>query len=158
MFETKEEITGAVDAIYAIAQTLERGQILTHEAIRSVLGTEPHVGSWDHIVNRVRKRIQDERGIATWPENTVGYKLLTTVEQLDVPVLRLKRAARQARRGRKSVEALPEKSLTMHQRRVRLFMVERAKVGESAIRREIRDMTTEVKPTATLPRKPVPVK
>jgi hypothetical protein len=63
---------------------------------------------------------------------------------------------RQVRRGRKSLNALPEKGLTTNQRRARIFMLDRLKDTEQAIRRSIRDQR-QVRPTPTIPRRPVTV-
>jgi hypothetical protein len=154
MYESKEEITVAADAVYALARKLDRGDILTHQAITRVLHLAPHQGRWDHIVNKVRKRLEGERGIATWPEIGVGYKLLTPPETLELPTWRNKRAARQMRRGRKSLQALPDNILSLHQRRSKLFLIDRQKESERALRREMRAQVAQLKPTQTLPRRP----
>lgn len=154
MFETSEEVTAAVDAVYALTVHMGRGQILTHAEIGRVLGLNPHEGRWGHVMRKVRRRLEEERGISTWPETTVGYRLCTPAEQLELPGRRLRRAMRQAKRGRKSVEALPDKSLSLHQRRLKAFMIERSRETERSLRRDVRDLTQEVKPTVTLPRRP----
>ena len=155
MIPSRDDITEAVDSVYKLTRDLNRGDVLTHQAIRSVLNVEPHTGSWGHVMRKVRKRLQDERGIATWPETTVGYRLCTASEQLELPERRLRRAARQARRGRMSVEALPDRSLTLHQRRIKQFMTDRARESELRIKREARAMSAETKPTPVLPRRPI---
>lgn len=155
MIPSRDDITESVDAVYKLTVDLNRGDVLTHQAIRSVLNVEPHTGSWGHVMRKVRKRLQDERGIATWPETTVGYRLCTASEQLELPERRLRRAARQARRGRMSVEALPDRSLTLHQRRIKQFMTDRARESELRIKREARAMSAETKPTPVLPRRPI---
>lgn len=153
MFEADVEITQAVENVYALTAALGRGDVLTHEAIAGALSLSPHEGRWDHIVGRVRRRLEAERGISTWPEHTVGYRLCSREEQLAIPLKRMKRAYRQVRRGRKSVEALPEAGLTFHQRRLKAFMVEHAKASEQGIRREAREQEAQLKPSETLPRR-----
>lgn len=157
MFDAKEEIGEAVEAVYALTADLARGDVLTHAAVRAVLGVDPHTGPWGHVMRKVRRRLERDRGVATWPETTVGYKLLTAAEQLELPARRARRGLRQVRRGRASVDALPEKSLTLHQRRVRAFLSERGKEAERALRREIRAAGEALRPTPTLPRRPAPV-
>jgi hypothetical protein len=157
MFAEVEEIGAAVEALFEIASNLNRGEILTHEQIQSVLGVGPHEGRWDHIVGRVRRRLEKERGIATWPETTVGYKLATVQEQLvDIPKRRQQRGMRQLRRGRKSVLALPEKSLTMNQRRIRATTIDSVREAERHLRREMKVQKTLATPTQTGPRRSLP--
>jgi hypothetical protein len=103
----------------------------------------------------VRRRLERERGISTWPDPTVGYKLCTTAEQLRIPVLRARRAIRQVRRGRRSVEALPEKSLTVNQRRARAFLAERSRESELSLRRDARQLEKQARPTPVQPRRRV---
>lgn len=154
MFESNEQIGGWVEAIYAICRDLNRGDVLTHAMVKGILDCEPHTGPWGHVVRKVRRRLQDERGIATWPEREVGYKLCTASEQLALPAERLRRGIRQVRRGRRSVEALPTRGLTMHQRMSQAFAAERSRDAERAMRAELRQLTREAAPAARLPRRP----
>ena len=85
------EVQAAIDKIFALTANLDRGDTLTHDAIREVLHLEPHQGRWGHIMNQVRRRLEREHGIATWADYTVGYRLLTEVEQLQVPTWRTKK-------------------------------------------------------------------
>ena len=154
MISEKQVITDSVDAVYALMGDLNRGDILTHEAIQSVLGVAPHQGSWDHVVNRARRRLERERGISTWPAPTIGYELCTTARQLEIPAIRTRRGMRQIRRARRSVNALPEKGLTVNQRRARIFMIERLKDTERTLRRELKGQQEQIRPTPTIPRRP----
>jgi len=130
MFEVNPEVAEAVEAVYLLASTLGRGDVLAHSAISKELGLGPHEGYWGRVVSKVRRRLQEERGIATWPVPMVGYRLLTREEQLQLPEWRMRRGLRQVRRGRGSLLALPEKGLTLHQRRSRMFMLDRMKETE----------------------------
>lgn len=154
MFDQKPDIAHAVDAVHALTTSLGRGQVLTHEMIQQTINLYPHEGAWDHIVNKVRRMLQDERGIATWPVIGVGYRLLTQSEQLLVPEWRMKRGLRQVRRGRKSLAALPETGLSVNQRRARVFMLDRLADTERSLRREIKGQQEQTRPTPTIPRRP----
>lgn len=154
MLAEKPEVRDAVDAVYALTVNLNRGDILTHGAIEGVLGLRPHEGSWDHVVNRARRRLERERGISTLPAITVGYELCTTARQLEIPAIRTRRGIRQLRRARNSVNALPEKGLTMNQRRSRIFMIERLKDTERTLRTELKGQQEQLRPTPTIPRRP----
>lgn len=125
MIERNEAYTKMIAVLYAKAERLERGDVLDHETIRGVVGVGPHEGHWQHCVNKVRRRLQKERGIASWPVHGVGYKLLTVQEQAEMlPRKRLARAGRQVRRARASLAALPDGALTFHQRRLKAAQAE----------------------------------
>ena len=147
MFEASEGITRAVDAVYALTLSLKRGEILRHGSIRGVLGMAPHVGCWDHVVRRVVDRVLDARGIQMWPEHTVGYKMMTVQEQLDVPRRRMKRAVRQMVKGRISQEKFLDADLTDYQQMVRSRNVEALSDAEVEMRRRVREHRIMSKPT-----------
>jgi AraC-like DNA-binding protein len=156
MYEENAEITEAVEAVYSIASSLNRGSILTHEQIRSVLGIKPHEGIWDYVLHKVRRRLERERGIATWASYTVGYRLLSHAEQLEALTWRVRKGLRQVRKGRGHVEALPDRGLTLHQRRLRSILVDQAREAETTLRRELRDQRRTIRPIETQPRRPLP--
>jgi hypothetical protein len=153
-FQPTEEVTRKVDAVYALLAGLSRGQVLGHEAIQEVLGVPPHTGSWSWVMRKARRRLEDEKGVAVWPDYTVGYRLCTVAEQLQLPGRRLRRAVRQVRRGRRSVEALPFRGLTPHQRRSQLFLAERSLDVERSLQRELRTQAESLRSTPTVPRRP----
>jgi hypothetical protein len=156
MFESRAEIAAAVDAVYAILDTLQRGDVLRHDQVREAIGLRPHEGSWDHIVYRAFDLLRENKGIAFWHVRTVGYELLTPARTLEViPLKRVKKAYRQLRRVERDVEALPERELTLQQRRLRLFELDRVKERKVELRREHRALALLIRPTATLPRRPV---
>jgi hypothetical protein len=157
MFETSEEIRRLTDEVYALTEDLTRGDTLTHEAIKNVLYVEPHEGAWDHVVNRARRRLQDARGIATWPDVTVGYRLLTTSEQLvDLPRWRDLKASRQHRRALRSLVALPERGLSRGQRRTRAMLIQAEREHLRHLGRELRERAILAAPSRVTPRRPDP--
>ncbi len=157
MIEAKPEIRDAVDALYGVASSLKRGEILTHEAIGETIGLQPYEGRWALIVARVRNRLESVDGIATWPVNGVGFELLTPARQLEIPRYRLKRAIKQVRKSKRSVSALPEKGLSFSQRRIREAILERLPDAERNLRAEFRVMAQLTKPSPTVARPQVPV-
>lgn len=151
-----ESIQTAVDAVYQLTEELQRGEILMHTAIEQVLGIKPHEGRWDHIINKVRRRMEKERGIATWYSVTVGYKLLTEVETLrDLPVIRMKKAKRQIRRAKRSILALPESGLTMNQRKARHVQIALLGDQERGLRRDLKEQDALLTLRPMAPRRPV---
>lgn len=128
-----------VDTVYGLLTELGRGDVLAHDAIRAVLGVEPHEGRWDHVVGRARRRLLRENGIATWPEVTVGYRLLTVRETLtDLPARRVRKARSQVRRLRGEVCALPDGELSDHQLRRKAFLEDRVRDLKRTMRDEQR--------------------
>lgn len=157
MIDAKDEISKATDAIYELFGSLDRGDTLTHEVIEQALGVRPHQGRWNRVVGKARRRLQRERGIATWVvELGVGYKLLTRAEQLELPGWRIKRATRQFVWGRKSLEEMTEKGLTDHQRRFRQLSIERSREMEQSSRAELRAREALLKPSDVHPRPMLP--
>lgn len=153
MFEADERTASMCERLWLACEPLGQGDVLTHEVVRSILGCERHTEHWPHCVGKVRKRLEKERGIATWPEHAVGYRLLTDSETLEfLPYKRAMKALRQYRKVRRSVEALPDASLTEYQRRHRLFVIEQAREAERSIRRDLKEQEAVIRPTPVLPR------
>lgn len=160
MFEKSVEVAEQVSLVYDHASKLERGQLLTHRAVTSILGVAPHEGSYDHVVRVVRRRMlnEDPRGIAMWPVTGVGYRLCTVEEQLEIPTRLARRGLRRFRWGRKSGEAIPVNDLTDHQHRIQSATAQRMKALEDAMRDEIGQQVREIRPTPVMPRRPYPVR
>ena len=153
MFERKEDIQRDVDRVYALFLDHDRGDVVTHRAIQAVLNVPIHSPRWAHVLRRVRARIQREREIATWPATTIGYRLLTTREQIqELPIWRLKKAARQSRRAARSVAAIKDASLTAHQKRVRDAQLEALKRATAQARKEADLMKSLLAARQSMPR------
>lgn len=156
-FERDPQIDAWVDEIYQLAGGLGRGDTLTRAAIKAVLGCEPNTGPWGHVMRRVRARLERERGITCWPVREVGFRLLPVAEHAEVPQRRLRRARRQVRRGRVSLQALPDAALSVHMRRVKAETVGRLRETEADLLREERGERAELRPTPpSFPRRPPP--
>ena len=155
VFERVERIQEQIDRVYDLTLSLGRGDILEHSAISAVLGLQPHEGSWGHIVGRARRQIEDVRGIATWYEPRVGYKLLTETEQINgLPVWRTKRAFRQLGKGLRSVAALPEAGLTLNQRKAKAVQVHLLTDRQRSMRRDLKEQKALLALRPVMPRRP----
>ena len=153
MFERNEVITEMVDRLYRECSRLDRGDYLTHDIIRAIVGVEPHETPWPTVMKRLRRRLERERGIATWPEPTVGYKLLTCQEQIEMlPAKRAARADRQYRRAVRSVAACPINKLSLHQRRLQAAQLETMRRAAKEARAYRRLQAKLVRATAKVPR------
>jgi hypothetical protein len=157
MFETNESVRSMIDRLWDVCGSLDRGDILSHEVIRDILGCEPHTPPWPHCMKVVRRRLQKERGIATLPDRTYGYKFLTQQETLTrLPQYRTKKAGRQFRWTRQSLESLPESGLSPRQRQARMMLIESVRRAEVTTRSDLRDQVQLTRATPVPPRRPRP--
>lgn len=152
--EASEIVAKATDAIYALTRTMDRGQVLSHDEVQVVLGVPPHAHPWDLVMRKVARRLLRERSIALWPNYVGGYKLCTVAEQLQLPTERLRRAGRQARKGRIAVEAIPDRALSTAQRHARAFLVARNRETELRIQMDTLAIATQLRQSERLPRRP----
>lgn len=157
-FAASESITGMVDELFAACTPLRRGDILTHESIEAIVGVPRHTGHYQHCVRKLVRRMERDRRISMWVEMTVGYKLLTPAEQLDVMPRRQRRANRQLLRGLRTLECLEDKDLTPHLRRLRMARLQQAREERRAIRAHLKVREIAGRPMQALPRvRPEPV-
>ena len=155
MFEQDENIQRLIEAVYDLTVNLDRGDILTHEAIMAIVGLQPHEGSWGYIVKRARRRLEDVRGISTWEERTVGYRLLTVREQLqDLPRWRGRRMRRQNAMRLRAVMAIPEARLTLNQRKAKAVQIHIIKDSQRTLRREAKESEVLLAVRPITPRRP----
>lgn len=152
MFPSKKEIREAVNRLFRICEPMNRGDTLTHEQVQGVLKVPPHEGSWEWVIRKLRRKMEDERGISLVADITVGYRLATTAEQLQLGPARTRQAYRRLRAGYRSVDCLPEDELTLHQRRVKVAMTQKLVALEASIRHEARLQAFLMRPRETMPR------
>jgi hypothetical protein len=130
MFEKSETIRRKSEKLWAVAARLDRGDVLTNEAIAGVVGVGPHEHPWPTVVAKVRRRLLRERGIACLPEYGVGLRLLTDAEQItDLPAYRHRKSRRQIRHIERALVALDGAALTPHLRRLRQAQLEAARTA-----------------------------
>lgn len=156
MYEASEALAEMVERLIEAVKPLERGDLLGHDTIGEILGVAPHTLHWQACVNKLKRHMEAERGISLWIEHTVGYKLCTIPEQLELGHIYLVRARRRIRRGIKAIAALPQKGLNLHQQKQRA-------AHQTNLSRSHRDLSASIchrLPTQvaspTLPRPPHP--
>jgi hypothetical protein len=117
MFEHVPAIDQAIDRLMHAAKDLTRGDILTWPRIESVSGMRRYKRHWSCLIFKLKRRFEQERGIELWAVTDVGMRLSTVEDQLFVnPKKRLRKAARQAMRSKKSLQALPPEELNEQER------------------------------------------
>lgn len=157
MIEQNPVYDQMVDDVYEIAKSKRRGDLLSHDEIREVFGVEPNVGHWQHLMNRVRRRLENRRHISTISIREAGYKLCTIEEQISLGPWRLKRAARQVRRGERSLKALASvASLSPNQRHRQTATLAAMAQHRRSLFSEARTTSLLTKPSPTNPRR-IPV-
>lgn len=157
MFEEKGYIRRIVNELVRVTSNLERGDVITHEAIERVSGVNRYTGPWNQIVRRFRRRVLKERGIAMLPVVQVGYHFCTQQEQLTVCAEnRQRRAIRQVTRGCQEVGALPLEGLTDHQQRLKKFTMDAMKAERKAMKHALKDQSLVNRKSEVNPQRPRP--
>jgi hypothetical protein len=152
------EITNErVALLMEVAQPLQPGDVITHEVCEEVLGCPRHVQYYDHCTNLFRRRLLRERGIGTWFERTVGYKLLTNEENLTfVQIERSRKAIRQHRRALETATFTRVAKTSVHLRRRQQFVIDQAREKIEAERVRLADLLAPIRPTPPNPHRPRP--
>lgn len=155
MFERSAECEAAITAIIEAAETLKRGDVLTHRMITLATGIRPYEGRWSHVVRSSLARIERDRGIACVAVINVGYRLLTRREQItEEPQRRTIRAIRQLRRGRRSVERVPIRGLPIHLQRIQSSNLALITQSQHDVARRLREHQSIERSTPTIERRP----
>jgi hypothetical protein len=154
MFTTNEALTAALQAVFAFAQDLDRGDILKHADIERVSGFPKDTVQWGALIVKLRRIMQDMRGIALRPIKNVGYKLCTKEEQLKwCPRNRQRRAIRQVNKGVKELSVLRPEELSLHQQRLRALTIQNMVEERRALKRGVREQRYCMRETEALPQR-----
>jgi len=148
-FEADPTITAAVEAV--MKSVGERGSVLQWSTIEAASGCEYGTDSWWTIVNKVRKRLRDEYMQATWPERTVGLRLLTHSETATlIPRMRQRKMFRQAGRALKEMQTADPAKLNMTERRLLASQMDRLTAERKSLRAAQKEL---LQASPTLPRR-----
>ena len=154
MFERSAECEKAVAAVVAAAESLERGDILTHASITHATGLQPYEGRWSHVVRSSLARIERDRGIACVAVINVGYRLLTRREQIaDEPQRRTIRAIRQVRRGKRAVARVSTSGLPIQMQRIQTANLTLLAQAERELTSGLRSHEANARITPTIERR-----
>lgn len=146
-----------LDAVMAEIAPLKRGDTLTYDVIELASEIGRDSLEWVGLVEKVRKKLERDRGIAWINIPGVGYRLATVTETLTIVVpKRQRKAARQIRKGQRSLERTPTDGLNATQKAARATALDAVKRSARAVHRERRIVTIAAKPTQTIPQLPTP--
>lgn len=144
-------VTAGIDSLQSAFGVLAKGCTIAWEDMERVLDMTRDSHLFRYTVKKWRRNLLRDRGIATWPEYTVGLRLLTDSEQVTIPArARQRRAVRQIRRAIREVSAADDSQLTMHMR-----LSKRAHLEAMAIHERMIESTARRPATESLPQRPV---
>ncbi len=153
MKEAIQEITEAVNKLWAMSAKYDRGQTIDWGKVEVIAGSRTD-GRANYIVNKWRKRMERERAIVILVEPNVGVRLLTDKETaIEIPRLRQKRAYRQIRRALKQTALVNDASLSVNDRR--LLAAQRIHMAEQrrSLHRSQKELKSGVVKTEGNPRR-----
>lgn len=131
--EENEHITDAVERLMQVSSEYDRGQLIAWSEIEPISGNR-NENRGKYIINKWRKRLENEREIVTLVANAVGVRLLTHRETAtEIPRIRQKKAYRQIRRALKQTSLVDDAQLPLQERR--LLASQRGNMAEQ--RREL---------------------
>lgn len=117
MFETNPEVQAAIERLWQQYENVERGTVLTWEELEGIMGRSRNDVSGWHIIRQFRKRLLDQKNIATWKSDTVGIRCLTHKQTLhEMPIIRQRKARRQVNRCLKELATIDRGRLTVRER------------------------------------------
>lgn len=129
-FETPvAAVAAAVDrAVKLIRSGYRRGDVAPWAEIEGAAGFARGSQHWPAFRHRLLRDFRRQTGIVLWPQNGVGWKLLTVDEQLrERSQKRHRRARRQLHKDAVELAALPDSELSARQREERARRVEAAR-------------------------------
>lgn len=156
MFETKEAINAAVTTLTEQTADLKRGDILKWEEIEETTGIKRYTEHWSSMVKRWRRDLLRTRGIACWPEVTVGLRLLTNEEQVTViGRKRTRKMFRQSSMAMREISAADSSQLSLQLKRLKIATLDNAKIVRRQLRRTARELKGGIRKTDVNPKRTV---
>ena len=126
-FTANPKLKKARERLLELLASKDRGELVKHEEIEKILGIDRPAPAYYRIVRHTGRLLEESKGVSIIPEASLGYVLATHDGQMGLLAVRAKRAKRQIRRGKTSVEALPDEELSQHQQAVKNAYVDEGK-------------------------------
>lgn len=132
------------EQLWKVFEEFDRGDLAHYGLIIDTIKIGRGEQGWATIVNSVRKRILNERGIATRPEPGVGLRFLTNTQQVVVCGQdRTKRIRTQARNGFNEIQRAESKNLSDHERKLQAFSLAGMQSIKSQSKSSVLDITVD---------------
>lgn len=152
MFLTNEALDQLTNTIFAQTTELDRGDIIPLEMIEEASGFGRYTESWSHLIIKLKRKMLADRAIALWSVRTIGYKLCTKDEQLNMTAeKRQRKAIRQLSRSLREVGALEPGELSIHMQHVRSIRLRDMLATRRLLKRQLRQQKSEARRTQTIP-------
>lgn len=154
MFDAKDVITDAVNAVVLVMRRYGRGDVVPWPLIESTAGFARQTQHWTAFVRRLKRELRHGRGVTLTAIPGVGWRIDTQGQQLhDRSIRRQRRAVRQMTMDVVELKALPDEELSDHERTTKYRKIDRAKQGRRGVLYSLRVGHQLAKPTSTgLPR------
>lgn len=153
MKETIAEVTTATDELMTLAAKYDRGQVVAWCDIELIAG-DRRENRGKHIIDKWRRRLEQERDIVTLCAESVGVRLLTHLETArEIPRIRQRRAYRQLRKAIKQTQTVDVGQLRDHDRRLLVAQQHNMADARRDLFRSQKQLSEGLKPTETNPRR-----
>jgi hypothetical protein len=134
MYERKPEYDKAIERLWMVLEGLNRNDVLEHKVAAAALGVPYGEGLYYGLISRIKRKMEDQRGITLESAPLVGYLLCDPNAQLAMYRKRSTQAARRIHKGYRHISCLPDHECNFVQLRAKNAMMERAVREERNLR------------------------
>lgn len=134
VFKAKDIISEAVERALELFRGYARGHVVPWLLIEETTGLSRESSHWTAFNKRFRRDFLNETGVLVWPVAGEGLKLVTEQEQLGrCQDARRRRSLRQLTRAVTELRALPDDSLSEHERSVKQAKLDQSRTARRAV-------------------------
>lgn len=151
MFDKQPENQKAIERAWKIVEGRGRGELLAHEEAEAAFA-QPRGERYYRLIDRLKRKMEGERGISLISVPLVGYVLATPKEQLELARFRGIQAARRQRKGAGHARALPDEECSFVELRAKQAIEEILSRGERTMRTDAQRIAFLMRPSDTRPR------
>lgn len=152
MYDKRPENEKAIERAWAATAELGRGDVLEHERAEAIFGVARPDPRYYALIDRLKRRLEEDRGIAMRAIPLVGYELTPVKDQLELARFRATQAARRLRKGARHAGSLPEADCSFTELRAKQAIEERLHQSERSIRGEAQRLAFLMRPRDQRPR------
>ena len=158
MIERQQVITSAIERVVGIARGRERGEMLFWHEIENAAGFERGTRHWGGFIQRLKKTLLKELGVAVWAVHGQGFQLLTVEDHVFLrDKLRTKKMISQANKNLYEHQHLPDSGLPDHVRAAKHAAIDRTERWRSEAHLSIRHHEYLSKPRSSGIPRPEPM-
>lgn len=156
MYDKKPENEKAIEGAWLAVADRERGELVSHDDLCRAFGSPTLYTDGPQryyaLVDGLKKRLEEERGISLVSVPMVGYALATAKEQLGLARFRATQAARRLRKGARHAGSLPDGDCSFTELRAKQAIEERLSQAERSMRGEAQRLAFLMRPREQRPR------